>query len=140
MPWSLSEFLGGSVATVATPLKEGRDLTIASRSVTSSLTRCDSVAEAIECCALPDILWRLSAARPWCPARRGRKPALQCLGMAHCACLHRLGIGRKNLPHQHGAVGKTPIFAISGDRAGRRVDDVELLRTLALVGGDCPCP
>ena len=53
--------------TVATPLKEERDLTIASRSVTSSLTRCDSVAEAIERCALPDILWRLSAARPWVP-------------------------------------------------------------------------
>jgi hypothetical protein len=66
------------------------------------------------------------------------KPALQRLGMADRACRHRFGNRPKHLFHQHGAIREMPLLAIRGNRAGRRVDDVGLLRTLTLVSRHRP--
>jgi hypothetical protein len=68
------------------------------------------------------------------------EPALQRLGTAHRVRRHRSSRSLKHLFHQYRTVREVPVFAISGDRARRRINDVELLRALALVGSDCPSP
>src|SRR5215471_5482370 len=53
--------------------------------------------------------------------------------MANGACRH-LSCGRlKHLFHEHRAVRETSVLAIGGDGPGRCIDDMKLLRTLALV-------
>src|SRR5262249_9880839 len=66
------------------------------------------------------------------------KPALQSFGMANGACRHVSCGGLKHLFHEHRAVREASVFAIGGDRPGRCIDDMELLRTLALISRHRP--
>src|SRR5262252_9103902 len=58
--------------------------------------------------------------------------------MAHGACRHSRGGCLKHLFHEHRAVRETSVPAISSDSSRRCVDDMELLRTLALVRSHRP--
>src|SRR5262245_16133500 len=55
------------------------------------------------------------------------KPALQGLGVADSASGHRAGSRFKYLFHQHRAVCETPVLPVRSGRAGRRIDEVDLL-------------
>jgi hypothetical protein len=55
------------------------------------------------------------------------KPALQGLGVADSASGHRAGSRFKYLFHQHRAVCETPVLSVRSGRAGRRIDEVDLL-------------
>src|SRR5260370_6349124 len=53
--------------------------------------------------------------------------------MADSAGGHRADSCPKYFFHKHRAVHKMPVFTVRTDRVGRCIDDVDLLRTLALV-------
>src|SRR5262249_52535654 len=62
------------------------------------------------------------------------EPAFQAFGMADRARRLFSGCRLKHLLYEYRAVGKAPVLLIGGDGAGRDIDDVELLRSRALVG------
>src|SRR6516165_2523590 len=66
------------------------------------------------------------------------EPALHGPGMTHSACRHLRSGRLMHLFHEHRAVREMSVLAISGDGAWRCVDDMEFLRTLALVSRDGP--
>src|SRR6201993_64871 len=68
------------------------------------------------------------------------EPAFQFLRMAHSACGHRGGGRFKHLFHEHGAIRETPIFAICSDGVRQGINDMDLLRTLTLIGRHRPTP
>src|SRR5260370_42459105 len=66
------------------------------------------------------------------------EPALKRLGAAHSAGRHRSGCCAEDFLDQHGAVLEMPVPEIGFNRAGRCIDDMELLQALSLVSCDCP--
>ena len=60
--------------------------------------------------------------------------------MADSAGGHRSGSRLKYFCHRHRAICETPVLTVRSDRAGRRVDDVDLLCILALVGCTAQLP
>ena len=68
------------------------------------------------------------------------KPPLQCLGMANGACRHLAGRRLKDLFHEHGTIREPSILAIGSDRARRRVNDMDLFRTLPLSSATAQLP
>src|SRR5262245_57280 len=62
------------------------------------------------------------------------EPPLQASSMADGACRLFSGCGLKHLLHEHRTVRETSVLAIGGNGAGRRIDNMELLRTPALIG------
>src|SRR5262249_45379318 len=62
------------------------------------------------------------------------EPSLQALGMADRSCRLFFGCGLKHLLHEYRTVRKTSVLAIGGNCARRRIDNMEFLRTPALIG------
>src|SRR5260370_21064302 len=68
------------------------------------------------------------------------EPASQLVGMADSAGCHLPSGSKVHLFHEYRVIGKMSASAISGDGSGRRIDDMKLLRTLAVVGSYRPGP
>src|SRR5260370_24300039 len=60
--------------------------------------------------------------------------------MADSAGCHLPGGSKVHLFHEYCAIRKMSVSAIGGDGSRRRIDDMKLLRTLALVGSYRPAP
>src|SRR5262245_55893218 len=66
------------------------------------------------------------------------EPALQGFGMANSACRHLSCGCLKHLFHEHCAIGEMSVLVIGSDCPRRCIDDMKLLRTLALISRHRP--